>query len=61
MIKSPGKWSKKMSLSRIMRSMKQERVALTMKELHRVKVMERLCRGDLSNQEAAGELGMNRT
>ena len=29
-------------------------------ELHRVKVMERLCSGDLSNQEAANELGICR-
>ena len=59
-IKSLGKWSEKMSPSRIIGNMKQERVALTMKELHRVKVMERLCRGDLSNQEAADELGICR-
>ena len=40
--------------------MKQERVTLTLKELQRVKVMERLCAGDLSNQEAADELGICR-
>lgn len=33
---------------------------MSMKELQRVKVMERLCAGDLSNQEAAVELGICR-
>ncbi len=33
---------------------------MSWKELHRVKVMERLCTGDLSNQEAANELGICR-
>lgn len=33
---------------------------MSMKELQRVKVMERLCVGDLSNQEAAVELGICR-
>lgn len=33
---------------------------MNMNELQRVKVMERLCAGDLSNQEAADELGICR-
>ena len=33
---------------------------MSMKELQRVKVIERLCAGDLSNQEAADELGICR-
>ena len=40
--------------------MNQERVTLSMKELQRVKVIERLCAGDLSNQEAVDELGICR-
>ena len=50
----------KMSPAWIIRSMKQERVTLSMNELQRVKVMERLCAGDLSNQGAADELGICR-
>ncbi len=34
--------------------MEQERVTLSWKELHRVKVMERLCTGDLNKAKAAG-------
>ena len=40
--------------------MNQERVTLSRKELQRVKVMERLSAGDLSNQEAADELNICR-
>lgn len=40
--------------------MEQERVTLSWKELQRAKTMERLCTGDLSNQEAADELGICR-